>query len=112
MSSSAHLRSVSVSAAEQRNRSALYRRLALETRTLTLTLRSAIDALASDPAPTIEERIALRRAWCERVQLLLQDVRVRSMRLQNLTEASAMMTAEAFLAQAEDELEALRGPAA
>ena len=63
------------------------RRLILETRTLTITLRSAIADMDADPTLTDAERTAARREWCERVRVLLQDVRARSMQLATLTEA-------------------------
>lgn len=66
------------------------RRLILETRTLTITLRSALADLEAGYAFTDGERLAMRRAWGERVRLLLQDVRARSMQLAAMTAAVAL----------------------
>ena len=61
------------------------RRMTLEIRTLTVSLRGALADLDQDATISSEQRIRLQRAWCERVAVLLQDIRVRSMRIQRLT---------------------------
>ena len=57
------------------------RRLTLESRTLTTTLQSALTDLERSDATSTEHRLRLRREWCQRVRLLLQEVRGRSMQL-------------------------------
>jgi hypothetical protein len=68
-----------------RERSRQHRRTTLEIRTLTVSLRAALADLDSDTTLTPAERVAIRRAWCDRVAVLLQDIRVRSMRIATLT---------------------------
>lgn len=56
------------------------RRLALETRTVRVTLRSAIGDLAAAEMDDAE-RAAQRREWRDRAAVLLQDVRARLLQL-------------------------------
>ena len=89
-----------------------WRRLSLQTRTVSITLRSALADLDRITSLPDEERIALRRRWCEHASVLLQDVRARSMQLQALIEASSdphpadvageLADAEALLHEAEE----------
>jgi hypothetical protein len=93
-----------------------WRRLALETRTLTMTLRSALDDLEEEPTLTVAERIRLRREWIEGVGLMVQGIRARSMQLEALvrsTDAPSDPTEvadhpHAALRRAEEYLEELR----
>jgi len=59
------------------------RRATLRTRTITVSLVSALNDYARSvgrDAATDDERILLRRAWCEHALQMLQDVRVANLR--------------------------------
>lgn len=59
------------------------RRATLRTRTITVSLVSALNDYARSAgrdAAADDERILLRRAWCERALQMLQDVRVANLR--------------------------------
>ena len=103
---------MNVAARAARVRSAEHRRLTLEIRTLTVTLRSALLDLDEDESLVTDERVAMRRAWCERVAILLQDIRVRSMRLSRVTSTGDWPSAAGLLDNADAELERMIGPAA
>ena len=61
------------------------RRLSLEIRTVTVTLATALQDLDREGEISLAERVAMRREWCERASVLLQDVRARSFRIGQLT---------------------------
>ncbi len=68
------------------------RRVILRTRTIRVSLVSALDdyatsALRRDSSP--QERIRLRREWCERALQMLQDVRVASLRAREVAHEAA-----------------------
>jgi len=89
------------------------RRLSLEVRTLTVSLRDALDDLRMMRGMTERERVALRREWCERAAVGLQDVRVLSMRMSAISrEGSLARDDVALLDHADAEVAALREPAA
>jgi hypothetical protein len=88
------------------------RRMTLEIRTLTVSLRGALADLDIDPTLSTEERVLIRRGWCERVAILLQDIRVRSMRIQRLTNESGPARSPMQMLDAADaDLANLRDPA-
>ena len=61
---------------EERIRAA--RRRTLEIRTITVSLRIAMDELEANHDLPLDRRIALRREWCARANQLLADVRGRT----------------------------------
>ncbi len=57
------------------------RRQTLAIRTITVTLRSALDTLArTDTALSPSDQIRMRREWCERARVALQAVQAEVMR--------------------------------
>lgn len=95
------------------------RRLTLETRTLTATLQSALRDLELSDGTSAQDRIRLRREWCQQVRLLLQEVKARSMQLDLLlrNRHSAGPDAPAaldtgYLEEAEDLLRAMESAVA
>jgi hypothetical protein len=89
------------------------RRVSLEVRTLTISLRDALDDLRMMRGLSERERIALRREWCERAAIGLQDVRVLSMRMTAITRDGSLARDDAaLLDHADAEVAALTEPAA
>lgn len=70
------------------------RRLVLEIRTLTISLQDAMRDLQSDTTSSPEDRLRLSREWAERVRVLLQDCRVRQMRINALLHHQASLHRE------------------
>ena len=58
---------------QRRAHSRALRRQILETRTVTLSLRVALDDLRRDEDVPFAQRIALQRAWCQRASVLLDN---------------------------------------
>ncbi len=68
------------------------RRVTLRTRTISVTLVSALDDYARQTAaaqPDDEAQLHLRRLWCERALQMLQDVRASSMRAREVARTVA-----------------------
>jgi hypothetical protein len=59
--------------------------MTLEIRTVTVTLRAALDELELSSELTPEEAARSRAEWCERARRLLDDVRARSFTMQRLS---------------------------
>ncbi len=66
------------------------RRIILEARTVSVTLQSALRQLEGvHPVLSVDDRIVLRRQWCERASSLLLEVRAHSARIAAVTEQVA-----------------------
>ena len=70
------------------------RRVILEARTIAITLQSAVHQIERvDASLSLEDRIVLRRQWCERASALLLDVRAHAARIDALTHHAALRLA-------------------